>query len=232
MSISFGARATYSQPYQNYANTPQQPAIFTSNGQFKASYSSATPSTSTNQHPPVSAVSITKETTSVKKPAIAKRTPEEYEIMAQTAERYFLICAAFLCFPIIFLLTRLNSRLAHDQRLISHPDVDSQFVDETDVIERLLPYHIFQQPKEDLGSTISGKATANPAEVDLKEEIRGKGAFLTQFPDFLKPGLSLATKSALECLKRREAIRDRWRKLKIRSGKVSFNVRNITFSSH
>lgn len=95
---------------------------------------------------------------------------------------------------------RLNSCVAQDQGLVSHPDVDSQFVDEIDVIKRLLPYHIFQQPKEDLGSTISGKAKANVAEVDLKEEIR-------------------ATKAALECFKRREAIRDRWRKLKIRSGK-------------
>ena len=49
---------------------------------------------------------------------------------------------------------------------------------------------------------------------------------------FLKRRLSLATKSALECFKRREAIRDRWRKLKIRSGKVSFNIRNVTFSPY
>ena len=175
MSIGFGARATYSQPYQSYANTPQQPATFTSNGQFKASYSSATPSTSTKQHPPHLSVS-TKET-SVKKPAIAKRTPEEYEIMGRTAERYFLTHAASLCSPITFLFTRLNSRLAHDQELILHPDVDSQFVDETDVIKRLLPYHIFQQPKEDLGSTVSGKAKTKVAEADLKEEIRGEGAF-------------------------------------------------------
>ena len=231
MSISFGAQATYSQPYQNYANTSQQPAIFTSNGQFKASYSSAAPSTSTKQHPPqpsVCAVPFTKEITSVKKPANAKRTAEEYEIMSHTAERYFLTCTVSLSSQII-IFTRLNSRLAHDQGLISHPDVDSQFVDETDVIKRLLPYHIFQQPKEDLTSTISGKAKANVAE---KEEIRGKRAFLTRFSDFLKRGLSLATKSALECFKRREAIRDRWRKLKIRSGKVSFNVHNVIFSSY
>jgi len=116
--------------------------------------------------------------------------------------------------------TRLNSLLAHDQGLISHPDVDSQFVDETDVIKRLLPYHIFHQPKEDLSSTISGRAKANLVEVNLKEEIRGKAPVLTKFSDLLKRGLSLATKSALKCFKRREAIRDRWRKLKIRSGKV------------
>ena len=90
MSIGFGAQATYSQPYPNYTNIPQQGPIFTSNGQFRASYSSATgPSTSTGQHPPQPSVcaAITKETTSVKKPAIAKRTQEEYEIMTQTAER-------------------------------------------------------------------------------------------------------------------------------------------------
>ena len=86
----------------------------------------------------------------------------------------------FFCFTTIFLFTRLNSRLAHDQGLISHPDVDSQFVDETDVIKRLLPYHIFHQPKEDLSSTISGRTKANIVEVNLEEEIRGKANLFDQ----------------------------------------------------
>jgi len=89
MSIGFGAQATYSQPYSSYTNIPPQGANFTSNGEFRTSYSSATPSTSTKQHRPQPSVCavITKETTSVKKPAIAKRTQEEYEIMTQTSER-------------------------------------------------------------------------------------------------------------------------------------------------
>ena len=31
-----------------------------------------------------------------------------------------------------------------------NPDVESPFVDTIDVVNRLLPYHIFFQPKEDL----------------------------------------------------------------------------------
>ncbi|KAF8973217.1 hypothetical protein BDZ97DRAFT_1648778, partial [Flammula alnicola] len=97
-------------------------------------------------------------------------------------------------------LCRLNSRLAHDQAMVSHPDVDSPFVDEVDVINRLLPYHLFQQPQEDLAVIASGKGKERALEPAWTEEIR-------------------ATKAALECVKRAQAIRDRWRKLKIRSGK-------------
>ena len=71
---------------------------------------------------------------------------------------------------------RFNSCLAHDQELVSHPDVDSQFVDETDVINRLLPYHIFQQPIEDLGSVLLGHRKEKVAKVEWKEEIQGKAA--------------------------------------------------------
>ncbi|KAF8906490.1 hypothetical protein CPB84DRAFT_1675748, partial [Gymnopilus junonius] len=92
---------------------------------------------------------------------------------------------------------RLHSHLDHDQDSISHPDIDSPFVDELDAINRLLPYHIFQQPKEDMRTVISckGKERASCDWTDIE-----------------------FTRSALECVKRREALHDRFRKLKLRSG--------------
>jgi len=55
----------------------------------------------------------------------------------------------------MFFFVRFKGRLAQDRAAILHPDVDSPFVDELDVINRLLPYHIFQQPKDDLNRSIS-----------------------------------------------------------------------------
>jgi hypothetical protein len=50
-------------------------------------------------------------------------------------------------------------------------------VDEKDVVNRLLPYHVFQQPKEDLDSANLGKGKEEIAEVEWKEETRGKATF-------------------------------------------------------
>lgn len=64
---------------------------------------------------------------------------------------------------------RFRERLAQDHSAALHPDVDSSFVDELDVIGRLLPYHVFQQPKDDLLKIVSGKGKETASE----QEIRG-----------------------------------------------------------
>ncbi|KAF8161140.1 hypothetical protein B0H34DRAFT_652743 [Crassisporium funariophilum] len=120
--------------------------------------------------------------------------------MNETFNRLLIIFSthrSFLTLPSSF---RLTSRLAHDQSRVSHPDVDSPFVDQLDVINRLLPYHILQQPKNDLDTIISGKGKEKAVEDNWREEIQ-------------------STKLALECFQRRKAVCERWRKLKVRSGK-------------
>jgi hypothetical protein len=69
---------------------------------------------------------------------------------------------------------RITTRLVNDQSLALHPDVDSPFVDQLDVIRRLLPYHLFQHPKEDLDAITTGKGKEKAVEQDWREEIRGK----------------------------------------------------------
>ncbi|KAF9475767.1 hypothetical protein BDN70DRAFT_883256 [Pholiota conissans] len=115
---------------------------------------------------------------SVRQLANGNWTPEELAIVAQNLER-------------------LNIHIARDQKMVSHPDMDSAFVDEADVVQRLLPYHILQQPKEDL---IMLASKGKGREIAWQEEIR-------------------TTKMALNFFRRREAIRSRWRKLKVHSGK-------------
>lgn len=70
------------------------------------------------------------------------------------------------------------------------------------MVKRLLPYHIFQQPKEDLETVIYGKGKGKAVDYDLKIEVE-------------------ETKFAIECHKRQEKLRARWRKINIRRGEVS-----------
>lgn len=67
---------------------------------------------------------------------------------------------------------RIRDRLIQDQTAVLHPDADSPFVDEMDVINRLLPYHLFQQPRVDLESMISIKGKEKAVDDELHNEIR------------------------------------------------------------
>ena len=75
---------------------------------------------------------------------------------------------------------RVASRLAEDHSLILQPDVDDPFTDIQDLIRRLLPYHVFQIPKEDLDAMIhrpllsSTKGKSKGTEADyVREDIAG-----------------------------------------------------------
>jgi hypothetical protein len=65
---------------------------------------------------------------------------------------------------------------------VLNPDVDSPFVDAVDVVHRLLPYHVLQQPQEDLRiiaerRRAKGKGKAHDV---IRDEIEGsKALFLT-----------------------------------------------------
>lgn len=55
-------------------------------------------------------------------------------------------------------------RIAKDHAAVMKPDVDSPFLDAADVVNRLLPYHVFQIPQHDLdafiGVSVKGKEKA------------------------------------------------------------------------
>ncbi|PIL36103.1 hypothetical protein GSI_01763 [Ganoderma sinense ZZ0214-1] len=118
-----------------------------------------------------------------------KRGVDEEAVMVQTA-------------------ARIASRLAEDHRAALFPDVDEPFVDELDVVRRLLPYHVFQLPREDLEGLLqngtvltSRKGKRKATEEDLlREEIAD-------------------TKFAIECWKRRRALEQRFKKARNDSGK-------------
>lgn len=70
---------------------------------------------------------------------------------------------------------RFTARLALDHAAVLYPDADTPFIDTVDLVNRLLPYHVYQQPKEDLDRlTMSGKGKGKATEDQLAEEIAGK----------------------------------------------------------
>ncbi|KAH9485428.1 hypothetical protein JR316_0002336 [Psilocybe cubensis] len=181
MSSAF--TGAYNSPYnQNLGSFRFEPtSSYLSSNEQLASSSSAAPASTWHRvvHPAANAI----ETKSTQKPKIIKHTPEELEHMNET-------------------LNRFRNRLLQDQAHVTRPDVDSPFIDEVDIINRLLPYHLFQHPKDDLDVVIDRKGKEKAHNLNWMDEIQ-------------------ETKLALECAKRCEAIRDRWRKLKIRSGQRS-----------
>ncbi|EJF65400.1 hypothetical protein DICSQDRAFT_99206 [Dichomitus squalens LYAD-421 SS1] len=120
-----------------------------------------------------------------------KQGPDEEAVMVETAARF-------------------ASKLAEDHRAVLAPDVDEPFVDEVDVVKRLLPYHVFQLPKEDLDvllqgggpySSCKGKRKATEEDI-LREEIAD-------------------TKFAIECWRRRRSLERRFKKARIESGRYA-----------
>ncbi|OCH92282.1 hypothetical protein OBBRIDRAFT_833513 [Obba rivulosa] len=119
------------------------------------------------------------------------RSAEEAEVMLQTA-------------------TRFAARLAQDHAAVLQPDVDTPFVDAEDAARRLLPYHVFQQPKEDLRAHLDSFSSS---------AIR-KGKRKATEEDLLRDEIA-ETKFALECWRRRNTLEDRFKRARIRSGKRS-----------
>ncbi|KAL4073974.1 hypothetical protein V8B97DRAFT_1271461 [Scleroderma yunnanense] len=93
--------------------------------------------------------------------------------------------------------------LAADHDAIMHPDVDTPFTDAADVVNRLLPYHIFQQPQDDLRALTQSRRYKGKEKVDcseLRQEIED-------------------TRFALSCHKRLKKLQGRFRRAQLNAGK-------------
>ncbi|KAL5523541.1 hypothetical protein ACEPAG_7714 [Sanghuangporus baumii] len=94
----------------------------------------------------------------------------------------------------------VSANLELDQILTQYPDTDTFFQNELDVLQRLLPYHIYQHPRHDLDKMRGSKGKAKASEVQLlREEIQ-------------------ESKFALECHKRYRALEQRMRRARLRPG--------------
>ncbi|EKM81009.1 hypothetical protein AGABI1DRAFT_112712, partial [Agaricus bisporus var. burnettii JB137-S8] len=107
------------------------------------------------------------------------RTKEELEITHQAFERF-------------------SARLAQDHIAVLQPDVDTPFTDHADAARRLLPFHIYQQPRDDLELLKRHKGKQKITNADHQEEIKD-------------------TRFALACHERYQKLRNRFRNARIRT---------------
>ena len=71
---------------------------------------------------------------------------------------------------------RIASLLAADHLSVMFPDVDTPFFDSEDVIRRLLPYHVLQQPAKDLREVIFDPLGKGKARAVHKNEVDVEGS--------------------------------------------------------
>ncbi|KAF5354711.1 hypothetical protein D9756_005340 [Leucocoprinus leucothites] len=181
MSKSFGptfnvhtfSAAPYSSQNASYASGSQNSQFSWSLTGTSSSAQPITPATLSTQ-PSLPAILPTKKPSKLK-----KRTEEEIEVTRKAAERF-------------------SARLALDHAAVLQPDVDAPFVDQVDVVRRLLPYHIYCQPHEDLDLLKGKKGKEKATDADLKAEIE-------------------ETRFALECHRRYNKLQHRFREARIRT---------------
>ena len=96
-----------------------------------------------------------------------QRLAADQKIINDAFERFHLNFAGSsggeLTLPLLFLYYRVSTLLMADHLSVMFPDVDTPFFDTEDVVRRLLPYHVLQQPAKDLRDVIvdpSGKGKA------------------------------------------------------------------------
>jgi hypothetical protein len=118
---------------------------------------------------------------------------------------------------------RVAARLTADHISVLFPDVETPFRDVEDVVDRLLPYHVFQHPWEDLlKAGGKGKRKATETEI-LQSEL--EGAPLSSAASTLADDVIISeTKFALECFKRRRALEERFRHARTKSGRARQSV--------
>ena len=91
-------------------------------------------------------------------------------------------------------------------------------------MDRLLPYHVFQHPREDLLKAGKGKQKATETDI-LRSELEGAPG--SSVRDASCPLLTVhsETKFALECFKRRRELEERFRRARTKSSKA----RRVTY---
>ncbi|KAI0093062.1 hypothetical protein BDY19DRAFT_989740 [Irpex rosettiformis] len=109
---------------------------------------------------------------------------------------------------------RFASALATDHNSVLDPDIESPFEDARDAVHRLLPYHVFLQPREDLEMLLERPLS----------ELRGHGAYRRKgkrkaTEEELVREEIRETMFALDCWRRKTHLEKRFRKARVAEGK-------------
>ncbi|KAF9643359.1 hypothetical protein BDM02DRAFT_3191772 [Thelephora ganbajun] len=138
-----------------------------------------------------------------------QRLVVDQRIINKASERfYFLTFARSNDWRLTLLLLcgydRVASLLAADHLSVMFPDVNTSFADIEDVIRRLLPYHVLQQPAKDLQEVIYDPSGKGKARAVSKNEVDIEG-----------------TKLTIEYYRRIHSLRQRFQQVKVRSSQRS-----------
>ncbi len=105
-----------------------------------------------------------------RRPPVVPLLPDEEAAATRVSSRYVMVLLIYIQQSIrIF---RVASRLTTDHISVLFPDVSTPFRDIGDIVDRLLPYHVFQHPREDLLQVNKGKRRATETEI-LQSEFAG-----------------------------------------------------------
>ncbi|KZV95178.1 hypothetical protein EXIGLDRAFT_766444 [Exidia glandulosa HHB12029] len=118
---------------------------------------------------------------------------------------------------------RVLAAISSDHALALYPDTDTPFLSETDKVHRLLPYHVFQQHKQDIDriTNYSDPHDPEPRDPQLAEL---QGTFRNP-PYALQTRLKAClseTRFAIDCHKRFRALRKRFRDIRTRDAQRQY----------
>jgi hypothetical protein len=161
----------------NAITTPSQFVVSTPSSMAGPSSAAKNPVADTSSLPVAS--TSTKKRSSRNK----SRTPDDEETSKQTAARFvYLYSRIHQLLTLAYGTLRFATNLALDQLSALYPNTDTSFEDAVDVVNRLLPYHIFQHPWDDLDAVVRGtihKGKGKATDSDLADEIEGTKALFT-----------------------------------------------------
>ena len=105
-----------------------------------------------------------------RRPPVVPLSADEEAAAARVSSRYVMMILVLVQQSIwIF---RVAAHLTADHISVLFPDINKPFQDVEDVVDRLLPYHVFQHPREDLLKVHKGKRRATETEI-LQSELAG-----------------------------------------------------------
>ena len=128
------------------------------------------PSTSTSAPAPPAPALPSLSRLHRRRPPVVPLSTDEEAAAARVSSRY--VMGLLVLIQQSMRIFRVATHLTADHVSALFPDVNTPFQDVGDVVDRLLPYHIFQHPREDLLVANKGKRRATETEI-LQSELAG-----------------------------------------------------------
>lgn len=101
------------------------------------------------------------------------------------------------------------------------PDVDTPFTDTEDVVRRLLPYHVLQQPAKDLQEVIFDPSGKGKGRAVHKNEVDIEGMISKRSVVCQALTIAIDAKFTIEYYRRIRSLRRRFQQVKTNASQVS-----------